>query len=320
MKSIFLPLVLSLIVFGCVEEGEVSPDSLGQWSFLQKDDGIVSNIITVLFTDSKGNVWIGTSQGLTMYDGASFTTFTEEKGNLSDNHILAIMEDSDNAILIGTEGGFDYFDGNQWGSLQQFDGIEIKAFEETSNGDIWVAASDYGLIQLLATGGLKQHVDYICFDCNEINSLFTDSDGLLWVGSEGDLKSYDGTFESYTEVDGLASSWVSTIAQDHWGNLWIGGFASRSVTRLNSGSDFEVISLTDTESFHWVRSIVEDYNGKLWLATDGAGLMYFDGAVVRKIFEVFEDEYVTALTVDNKGQLWVGSEGAGIAIYTPNPN
>lgn len=319
MKSIFLPLVLSLIVFGCVEEGEVSPDSLGQWSFLHKEDGIVSNIITVLFTDSKGNVWIGTSQGLTMYDGDSFTNFTQEGGSLSDNHVLAIMEDRDNTILIGTEGGLDYFDGNQWATLQAFDGIEINALEETSNGDIWLSTTDYGLLQILSTGGLEQHFDYICFDCNYINTLFTDSDGLLWIGSEGDLKSYDGTFESYTEVDGLANSWVSSISQDHWGNLWFGGFASRSITRLN-GNDFQVIPLTDTKSFHWVRSIVEDYHGRLWLATDGAGLMYFDGSVVRKMFEVFEDEYVTALTVDNKGQLWVGSEGAGLAIYTPTPN
>ena len=320
MKSLFLPLVLSLIVLGCVEEGEVSPDSLGQWSFLIEEDGIASDIITVLFTDSKGNVWIGTSDGLTMYDGDSFTTFTQENGSLSDNHVLAIMEDSDNTILVGTEGGFDYFDGNQWGNLQQFDGIEINALEETANGDLWVAASDYGLIQLLSTGGLKQHFDYICFYCNDINTLFTDSDGLLWIGSEGDLKSYDGTFTSYTELDGLASSWVSTIAEDHWGNLWVGGFASRSITRFTSGINFEEIPLVDTDSFHWVRSIVEDRNGKLWLASDGAGLLSFDGAVMRKMFDVFADEYVTALTVDNKGQLWVGSEGAGIAIYTPTPN
>jgi ligand-binding sensor domain-containing protein len=320
MKSIFLPLVLSLIFFACVEEGDLSPDSLGQWSFVHEDDGIASEIITVLFTDSKGNVWIGTSQGLTMYNGESFITFTQENGDLSDNHILAIMEDRDHAILIGTEGGLDYFDGNQWGNLQQFDGIEINALEETSNGDIWIAASDYGLLQILASGGLEQHIDYICFDCNDINTLFTDPEGVLWIGSDGDLKSYDGTFESYTEVDGLASSWIAAIASDHWGNLWIGGFASRSVTRLTGGNVFEVIPLTDTESFHWVRSIVEDYNGKLWLASDGAGLMYFDGAVVRKMFDVFEDEYVTALTVDSGGQLWVGSEGAGIAIYTPTPN
>jgi ligand-binding sensor domain-containing protein len=47
--------------------------------FTTKED-LPSNRVTAIFQDSKGFIWIGTDAGLTMYDGATFKTFTVVDG------------------------------------------------------------------------------------------------------------------------------------------------------------------------------------------------------------------------------------------------
>ena len=47
---------------------------------LTQTDGLVSNNVLAIFEDSRGNMWFGTTKGLTRYDGESFQTFTTEDG------------------------------------------------------------------------------------------------------------------------------------------------------------------------------------------------------------------------------------------------
>jgi ligand-binding sensor domain-containing protein len=312
----FLPVVFLCWCCSCVDEGDIKIDNIGKWTFVTTSDGLPGNLITTLYTDSKRNVWIGTTNGLSKYDGTSFTNYSETNGPLTDNWILAILEDRDDNIIVGTQNGLNLFDGETWFYFPLFEDIEVNALVEATNGDIWVGTSGYGVIQLYYAGDFEQHFDGSCGVCNYVQSLYKHDDGTLWIGSEGDLKVYDGTFESFTEADGLAGPWVSAIGSDHWGNIWLGGFAEATIARYIN-SDFEQLPLVETSAFNWVRAIMEDRNGLLWIAADGGGLLYYDGASMRQVIDVFEDEYVTAITVDRNGELWVGTEGAGIATYFP---
>jgi ligand-binding sensor domain-containing protein len=44
------------------------------------NDGLIANDIRRIFQDSKGFLWIGTMEGLSKYDGNTFTNFTRSKG------------------------------------------------------------------------------------------------------------------------------------------------------------------------------------------------------------------------------------------------
>ena len=59
---------------------------------LDVDQGMNSPFIWSIIEDSHSNLWFGTYYGVSMYNGESFTHFTEEEG-LSDNNVESILED-----------------------------------------------------------------------------------------------------------------------------------------------------------------------------------------------------------------------------------
>ncbi|MFL5740463.1 MAG: two-component regulator propeller domain-containing protein [Flavisolibacter sp.] len=62
-------------------------------------DGLVSTRARFMYQDSKGRLYIGTSGGLSIYDGARFTNYTTNNG-LSDNLINDVMEMGDDSIWV----------------------------------------------------------------------------------------------------------------------------------------------------------------------------------------------------------------------------
>ena len=45
-----------------------------------KTDGLSDNVVRSLFEDSKGNIWIGTDNGITLYDGYKFRPIGKKNG------------------------------------------------------------------------------------------------------------------------------------------------------------------------------------------------------------------------------------------------
>ena len=67
-------------------------------------DGLPNDLITTLYEDTKGNLWIGTFGGLGRLTNEEFTTFTTRDG-LSSDAVISLHEDSDGTLWIGTNGG-----------------------------------------------------------------------------------------------------------------------------------------------------------------------------------------------------------------------
>jgi len=77
-------------------------------------DGLSSNVVTCLYQDKKGFLWIGTTYGLNKYDGNIFQTFYMDemnKNSLSGNSIVEILEDESDIFWIATrDGGLTRYD------------------------------------------------------------------------------------------------------------------------------------------------------------------------------------------------------------------
>ncbi|MCF8379330.1 MAG: hypothetical protein K9H49_07120 [Bacteroidales bacterium] len=92
-KILFL---FGLLLFGEAGYTQQLGENLSAAEVFSVENGLSSSRITTNFVDSRGYLWVGTSDGLNRYDGYEFLVFKHEPGNdlsISNNHITCIKED-----------------------------------------------------------------------------------------------------------------------------------------------------------------------------------------------------------------------------------
>jgi hypothetical protein len=89
---------------------------------LNVQNGLTQNIVYHFLQDSHGYMWIGTHNGLTMYDGITTTNFfrnQQDTTSITGNFISSILEDSAQQVWIGNENGIERYNRSD-GSFTHF--------------------------------------------------------------------------------------------------------------------------------------------------------------------------------------------------------
>ena len=162
-----------------------------------------------------------------------------------------------------------------------------------------------------------------------ITSIFQDSQGYMWFGTQAGLCRYDGyrikVFKTNSrDTKSLPDNYVLSTHEDQNGNLWVGtksGLAQfdRATQKFTTYSpDPKNIG---SKPSHTVEQILADQQNTLWLATD-AGLMRFD--LKSKQFthyrhdpsqpESIISDTLNVIAFDRLGNLWVGT-AAGLERF-----
>jgi signal transduction histidine kinase/ligand-binding sensor domain-containing protein/DNA-binding NarL/FixJ family response regulator len=170
------------------------------------------------------------------------------------------------------------------------------------------------------------------FNRTDIQCLFQDSKGFLWISSVDWLIRFDGKkqklFEySTTDIKSIGANPVKCILEDKSGVLWFGTFGGglnkydyseeNFIRYTHNNQNSSSISSND------VFAIYEDSYGIFWAGTFGGGLNKFDresgkftnyknipgdstSLSQNKVWSIYED---------SKGNLWIGTSGGGINIF-----
>ena len=151
--------------------------------FKMSNSNVASNVIRSFAEDSKGRLWIGTSNGLMLLTreqkqekSPRFTIFQHDErdpASLSNNYILPIIETSKGEIWIGTLGG---------GMNRYIEGSTL------TNGHFQ---------RLSMSDGLPN---------DAAKEIVEDRQGILWIGTNRGLVRYDpenGNLRTYGIQDGL---------------------------------------------------------------------------------------------------------------------
>ena len=78
--------------------------TLEGWIVFTSSDGLADDFVQAISSDSKGNIYFGTKNGLSIFDGAKWTTYKIEDG-LASNKILTISVDRNDNVWLGTDNG-----------------------------------------------------------------------------------------------------------------------------------------------------------------------------------------------------------------------
>ncbi|GAB5452758.1 MAG: hybrid sensor histidine kinase/response regulator [Halioglobus sp.] len=295
-----------------------------------------SHLVRELTEDHDGVIWIATlGGGLGRYDEVtnSFQTFSANPNDANtpySNDIYGLFVDFNGNLWVGYRNGFSvldpkshqfhhYISGN--GSIPYMG--EVKDFAQTTDGRIWAATQESGLLEINdGPGNIDKHIhsqnDPTSIAKGSLFSLFVDHNDAIWIASEDNgLSRFDPSTQQATRfvhdetnLESLSSNKVTSIFEDQNGTLWIGTTEGLDLYRKEDGSFYRYgphnLDLPDFQIY----SINQSREGIYWIGTRTS---LFAG--VKTQFEKYDtlngnlsDKSVNAFAETKDGSIWVGTD------------
>ena len=119
---------------------------------------------------------------------------------------------------------------------------------------------------------------FIISPSEDTNCMLFDKEGMMWLGTNAGLKSYDGytvkTFKSDAYSPGiLPNNNIRSIIEDHHDNLWLG--TKNGLVRMNKRTGTFKTYHLPSEKQSVIYTLYTTKDGTLWIGTD-EGLSYFN--------------------------------------------
>lgn len=301
-----------------MEYGE-APFTFRSW---QREQGLPENYVRALTQTRDGYIWLGSDDGVSRFDGASFFSLGLQEGFQS-GPVQVMLGDSHGALWIGSVGnGLSCW---QDGKLRKFtvrEGLpsdSITALAEDIEGRLWVGTQN-GLV-VWQNGHFAPLNGAEIFSGKRIATLFHDRKNTMWVGGTGaGVFSYEGS--RFSQLQNTASEGLlqdpHCLLVDREGRLWIG--AGDAFVLCREGDQWRRFGIPRHLATHYISALAEESDGTVWAGSVGEGLFQFKGGklVAINASSGLSDNLVEALLVDRENKLWVGSHGGLNRIYTKN--
>lgn len=291
-------------------------------------EGLSQSSVSSVVQDSIGRIWMGTRDGLNLFDGASIKAFRPIRGDsvsLLGHFITEIIEDDDYLWIISRSGlscmhiksqRFERFHIGGQNSLIRYKGVILLGTNE-------------GLFELdIKSKSFKKTTKYL-IDGFIIQDFYADRHGNLWMGTNKGLYIYFPEVDETKQILGVNSTKVFRDSKDR---TWVGTY-SNGVYLLDS--DYNVkkhFHSTDNSSFalvsNTIRDIEEDLAGNIWVGTFlGLSIIYPDDRYAVKNHVHDENDInslshnsILCITRDKQGGMWLGTYFGGVNYYHPDFN
>ncbi len=166
---------------------------------------------------------------------------------------------------------------------------------------------------------------------SQINNIYQDSDGFIWIATENGLARFDGmdfsTFRCNRNVaNSIASNLVLTMYEDSHGTYWVGTSAGLQIFDEEYNS-FSRIDLEDSEvpsSNQHIADIIQvslSGKDKILAATSGHGIYIIgpddhkaDTVLQNRMNSTLPSQFIRKMFADSRDRLWIGAEDGGISV------
>lgn len=230
------PIVYIMLIIICFSSLPAHAYNLRQISSI---DGLSNSSVICIMQDDERFLWIGTYDGLNVYDGHNIRTYKPAINNatgLSSNVIRKILETSTDYIWLSTKWGLNKFNQRR---------NSIEEYYEEFNEDCHFATDANSHLYILGhTGFLSLYQDsqkkFINLPIDpeitksNVSGMEVDKDGIIWILYKGTLKRYGinrskngvaniipySDFKHIDTIDYLFKSDGKLITVDKTGNIY----------------------------------------------------------------------------------------------------
>jgi signal transduction histidine kinase/ligand-binding sensor domain-containing protein/DNA-binding response OmpR family regulator len=306
--------------------------------------GLSSSSQTCIVQDKEGFIWIGTTDGLSRFDGYSFKVYRKIPGDstsLNDNLICTLYVDSKGTLWIGAAHGglcrynrdFDNFTNYtcDWNKGNTISNDVVSCIVEDKKHRLWVG-TNYGLNVFEPDKNLftrffpetTNKKNTLAF--TQVRTLAIDNE-TLWIGYQaGTFSSLNISklkFKHYSllknENINTADYFVNSLCLD--GNyLWISTWG-KGIWVFNKKA--ETITPCSNVTYSFVNSICKDKKDNIWVGTESDGLVLLNRKR-EKVAQFIHDDYnnysisnncVSSIFVDLQNNLWLGSKNGTLHYF-----
>lgn len=258
----------------------------------------MDSTILFIFIDLYNNIWLGTCEGVFMFDGSAWVKYDESVG-LADNFVRTIVQDKDGNMWFGTNHGLSKYDGTNWETYTVTDGLLANVilclYADIDNN---IYAGTWDGVSVFDGETFSTFSEVFGFE-----DIVEDKDTNLWFATGEGLMKYDGdTWTTYTEADGLLSNHVNELVADSLNRIWA---ATNEGISVFDGSTWTSYTEADGLTSVFVNTITIDKNGDIWCGTSGGGELKFDGTewITFPVEEI--PQFPQSMDIDSEGNIWI---------------
>ena len=278
--------------------------------------GLSSGPVSFLFTDSRGDLWVGTDTAGVMLIKQGQVRPLDIGTRSRAGRLVGAAEAADGTVWLATANGqlCHYHDGHMevWGPL--FSNCRGLMLEKT--GRLWLR-SDTELFRL-ETSAVVSGKDLPTIErilVGQIDSLLASQRGGFWLLAYPRILKY---VEGKLAGEPIPYPWGTNAVllsafEDSRGNLIV-GVRDRGLTWFAPDGKAESLTSENGLSHNTPLALHEDHEGSLWVGTDGGGL----NRVKPQCFRVLEESRsasVQSVCEDADGGLWFAPNGGQLKHF-----
>ncbi|MGN0231306.1 MAG: two-component regulator propeller domain-containing protein [Muribaculaceae bacterium] len=311
------------------------------------DRSLPGNIVRAIHVDRYKNIWVGTNNGLALFNPMSgeFTTYHQsnaEHGVRKALNVYSIMESREGALWIGSDiGGVCMLDigdlsmsnpdrlnfvnipskGTPYGSSS----ANVRSVFQDSFGNVWLGNYSEGIDFISRVQPQFSILPYFLNNNGvmkekQVRSLFTDSDGSVWVGGENEVAVFvNGKMRNtynLTQFMTTHPGYVCAIARV--GNEMLLSLFDDGLLRLDTSSG-RIERIKAPGELNYANCISVMRNNRVLLGMQGGLYEYRSGQMYRldRISAAISDLIPNGIAEDSRGNLWIGTYGNGVFVFDP---
>jgi signal transduction histidine kinase/ligand-binding sensor domain-containing protein/DNA-binding response OmpR family regulator len=328
------------------------------FNHLGLDEGLSQISVNTIYQDEYGQIWIGTRDGLDLYDGTKMTTFHPERGDttgLPYSNIRKICGNRKGEIYIKSGDALSTYNLH----TQQFQRLithDVMAIQYSNQGLLVATRTEllryqpqtaqyerlYTFNKPLTATAIQEDVNGNIWIGTETGiylfnrqqkfqtiveqvkatSIYEDSRHNIWIGTwENGVFIFDKTLKSKNlQGNLLSSNFVRDICEDNNGNFWLGTFNGLNLYDPNKNTVNCYTSDNSSLSHSSIWCITKDDQGSIWLGTYFGGVNYFNPEYEFYRSQSLSSPIVGKMTEDKNHNLWICTEGGGLNFFNRTEN